>query len=42
MFAETNTKIAPWTVIKANVKSDARLAAINHILKTIPYEINTK
>lgn len=38
MFKTTNTAIAPWIVINANQKSDARLEAISHILETIPYE----
>jgi polyphosphate kinase 2 len=38
MFATTNTEIAPWVIINANKKPSARLAAIKHILKTIPYE----
>lgn len=38
MFESTNTEQAPWTVIEANRKTKARIAAINHILRTIPYE----
>lgn len=38
MFAATNTKIAPWTIIDANKKPEARLEAISHILKVIPYK----
>jgi polyphosphate kinase 2 len=38
MFAETNTETAPWTIIDANKKSTARLEAISHILKSIPYQ----
>jgi len=38
MFEKTNTKIAPWTIINANIKSIARLKAIDHILGTIPYD----
>lgn len=38
MFNHTNTKVAPWVVINANQKSKARLKAISHILKTIPYD----
>ena len=37
MFDVTNTELAPWTVIDANNKSEARLEAITHILKSIPY-----
>lgn len=36
MFEHTNTEYAPWVVINANKKSNARLKAINHILQTIP------
>lgn len=38
MFEHTNTEYAPWVVINANKKSNARLKAINHILETIPYQ----
>jgi len=38
MFETTNTKLAPWVIIEANRKTKARIEAINHILRTIPYE----
>lgn len=38
MFRRTNTDYAPWNIINANRKSPARLEAIQHILKTIPYQ----
>lgn len=38
MFEETTTENAPWKVIEANKKSNARLKAIEHILETIPYQ----
>ncbi|HHH50601.1 MAG TPA: polyphosphate kinase 2 [Saprospiraceae bacterium] len=38
MLAHTDTKLAPWTVIDANKKTTARLAAIKHILKSVPYQ----
>ncbi|WP_412987890.1 polyphosphate kinase 2 [Pontimicrobium sp. IMCC45349] len=38
MFAKTNTEIAPWIIIKANRKSAARLEAIQHVLRLIPYK----
>jgi polyphosphate kinase 2 len=38
MFEKTNTEVAPWIIIKANRKSNARLEAIKHILDIIPYE----
>lgn len=37
MLEETNTALAPWVIIEANKKTVARLAAIDHILKAIPY-----
>ena len=37
MFKTTNTVVAPWTIIDANKKPTARLQAISHILKVIPY-----
>lgn len=36
MFDKTNTKKCPWTIINANRKTEARIKAINHILKVIP------
>ncbi len=38
MFVKTNTEIAPWKVIRANRKTEARVNAMNHILKSIPYD----
>ena len=38
MFEVTNTEDAPWTIIDANKKPDARLRAITHILESIPYK----
>ena len=38
MFEKTNTELCPWIVIEANRKNDARIAATQHILKTIPYK----
>jgi polyphosphate kinase 2 len=37
MFNETNTELAPWNIIEADKKSTARIAAITHILETVPY-----
>jgi len=37
MFDLTDTKIAPWKIIKANRKSKARIDVIKTILKTISY-----
>jgi polyphosphate kinase 2 len=38
MFEKTHTAQSPWKVIKANRKTEARVNAINHILKSIPYD----
>ncbi len=38
MFKHTNTDQAPWVIIEANNKSDARIAALEYILKTIPFK----
>lgn len=38
MFKTTNTALVPWVVVDANQKHKARLKAISHILKTIPYK----
>jgi polyphosphate kinase 2 len=38
MFSKTNTELSPWKVIRANRKTDARVNAINYILKQIPYD----
>lgn len=37
VLAKTNTKNAPWTIIKADRKTAARTSAIEHVLQTIPY-----
>lgn len=37
MFEVTNTKLAPWEIINANKKTEARLEAVSHILNKIPY-----
>jgi polyphosphate kinase 2 len=37
MFESTTTEHAPWKVIRANRKSQARLEAVRYILDTIPY-----
>jgi len=37
MFEVTNTDHAPWIIIDANQKSQARLNAVNHVLEKIPY-----
>lgn len=38
MFEKTNTEIAPWKIIKADKKTEARIEAIEHILEQIPYK----
>ncbi|MFK7806942.1 MAG: polyphosphate kinase 2 [Saprospiraceae bacterium] len=38
MFETTSTETAPWMIIDANKKMEARLGAIGHILKVIPYK----
>jgi len=38
MFDATDTKHAPWRLIRSNDKRRARLNVISHILKTIPYK----
>ncbi|MCF8239205.1 MAG: polyphosphate kinase 2 [Saprospiraceae bacterium] len=37
MFANSDTEVAPWTVIKADRKSEARIEVVEHLLRTIPY-----
>ena len=38
MFETTDTEVAPWIIINANQKISARLEAISHVLKAIPFE----
>jgi polyphosphate kinase len=38
MFEATDTKAAPWRLIRSDDKRRARLNVISHILKTIPYK----
>ena len=38
MFEHTNKKQAPWIIIDANRKTEARIKALQHILDTIPFE----
>ncbi len=37
MFVHTDTDISPWWVVEADVKRNARLNCIDHLLSTIPY-----
>ncbi|WP_339837170.1 polyphosphate kinase 2 [uncultured Maribacter sp.] len=41
MFKNTQ-KYVPWKIIKANRKTSARIAALEHVLKKIPYEVKDK
>ena len=41
MFASTDIKQAPWSVVNANDKKRARLNVITHLLKQVPYEDTT-
>ncbi len=38
MFSYTDTKTCPWFVVEADIKRNARLNCINHLLTQIPYE----
>ena len=38
MFKATNSKHAPWYVVRSEDKRRARLNCISHLLKTIPYK----
>ena len=38
MFAATNTEHAPWSIVDANIKRNARLNVIRHLLSQIDYE----
>ena len=38
MFAATDTKSAPWTVVKSNDKKRARLEAMRFVLSQFPYD----
>jgi len=38
MFEATDTKAAPWRLIRSDDKRRARLNVLSHILKTIPYK----
>lgn len=41
-FARSHTDAAPWTVIRADDKRRARLAAIRHVLRAMEYEHKDK
>jgi len=38
MFVHTDTHEAPWHVVESDVKRNARINCISHLLATIPYE----
>lgn len=38
MFARTHTYFSPWTIVKTNVKKEARLESIRHLLSRFEYE----
>lgn len=38
MFDKTNTDYAPWKIIKANKKTEARLEALKYLLDKLPYQ----
>lgn len=40
MFKKTNTVLSPWKIIRANRKTDARAACIEHVLESVPYDKN--
>jgi len=42
MFEHTNTELAPWKIIKANKKTNARIEAAKYILGKVPYKLLTK
>lgn len=39
MFEHTNLKNSPWVIIEADRKTEARIKALQYIIKTIPYEV---
>lgn len=38
MFSRTHTSYSPWIIVETNNKRQARLAAIRHVLSTLPYD----
>ena len=38
MLRHTDTEWAPWNIVDANIKRNARLNVIRHLLDQIPYE----
>ena len=37
MFAQTDTAVAPWAVIRSDCKKRARLNAMRYVLHKLPY-----
>jgi polyphosphate kinase 2 (PPK2 family) len=42
MFAATDTRLAPWFVVRSDDKRRARLNCISHLLSRIPYQDVTR
>ena len=38
MLTETNSTIAPWTIIRSDHKKSARIACMRYILKKLDYK----
>lgn len=38
MFSKTHTTFSPWTIIKTNIKKEARLESIRHVLSRFDYD----
>jgi polyphosphate kinase 2 (PPK2 family) len=38
MLAATSTEFAPWHIVDSNIKRNARLNIISHLLEQIPYQ----
>ncbi len=38
MFSHTHRTWAPWTIVQSNIKRQARINAIRHVLNEVPYD----
>ena len=38
MFVHCDTELSPWYVVEADIKRNARLNMIHHLISTLPYE----
>ncbi|TRX59633.1 polyphosphate kinase 2 [Fulvivirga sp. M361] len=38
MFSRTHTSYSPWVIVKTNIKKEARLESIRHLLSSFEYE----